>query len=203
MGDYSAIAEAGRTLVQVIWNAISTDPALVALINNENLITLESPAEHIENKDQALLSVYLYRISEDPYRKNRPPVEGTGGMLRRPPLCLDLYYLITPMLTDAFDRQVVIGKVMQILHDHPTLDGPDLVGSLVASDDVLRVSSNPVPLNEVALVWQALEIPYMLCVSYIMRVALVQSNRQQSQARVVSVDRGYGMQAPALVGAGA
>jgi hypothetical protein len=201
MGDYSAIAEAGQSLVQLIWNAISADPALAALINNENLITLESPAEHVDNKDGALLSVYLYRIGEDPFLKNRQPVEGVGGMLRKVPLSLDLYYLITPMLTDAFDRQVVLGKVMQILYDHATLDGPDLVGSLAASSDVLRVTFNPVPLNEVALVWQALEIPYMLCVSYVMRVALLQSNLQQGGARVVEIDRNYGVQAPALVGA--
>jgi len=201
MGDYSTIAEAGQTLVQTIWNAISVDPLLVGLINNESLITLESPAEHIDNKDGALLSVYLYRIGENPFMKNRQPVEGVGGMARKPPLCLDLYYLITPMLTDAFDRQVVLGKIMQVLYDHPTLDGPDLIGSLATSDDVLRVAFNPVPLNEVALVWQALEIPYMLCVSYIMRVALVQSGVQQGGARVVSVDRNYGVRTPALAGA--
>ena len=196
MADYPVIGDAGRSLVQVIWNAIAADPVLFALINSESLISLESPSEHIENKDGTLLSIYLYRIGEDPYMKNRPPVEGTGGQLRRPPLSLDLYYLITPLLTDAFDRHVVLGKIMQVLYDHPTLDGPDLVGSLAASGDVLRCTLNPVPLNEVALVWQALEIPYMLCVSYTMRVALLQSTAQSSGARVVAIDRGYGSKAP-------
>lgn len=201
MGGYSAIADAGQSLVQTIWSAIAADPVLFGLINNENLITLESPSEHIENKDGALLSVYLYRVGENSFMKNRQPVEGTGGQLRKPPLCLDLYYLITPMLSDAFDRQVVLGKIMQILYDHPTLDGPDLVGSLAGADDALRLSLNAVPLNEVTDVWQALQIPYMLSVSYIMRVALVQSDEQTGGARVVSVDRQYGAKAREAVGA--
>jgi hypothetical protein len=200
MADYPVIGDAGRSLVQVIWNAIAPDPVLSGLINSESLISLESPAEHLENNDGTLLSVYLYRIGEDPYMKNRQAVEGTGGQLRRPPLSLDLYYLITPLLTDAFDRHVVLGKVMQVLYDHPTLDGPDLVGSLSGSGDVLRCTLNPVPLNEVALVWQALEIPYMLCVSYMMRVALLQSTMQSGGARVVAVNRGYGAKAPVLAG---
>ena len=179
MGDYTVVAEAGQTLVQTIWTAIAADPSLVSLINSESLISLESPAEHIDNKDSALLSVYLYRIGEDAFMKNRASVEGPGGTQRRTPLSLDLYYLITPLLTDAYDRQVV-------------LEGPDLIGSLAASDDVLRVMFNPVPLNEVALVWQALEIPYMLCVSYVMRVALLQSTSDTAGARVIAVNRGYG-----------
>lgn len=201
MGAYAAIAEAGRSLVQVLWNAISADPVLAALINSESLVTLESPAEHIENNDGALLSVYLYRIVEDPFLKNRQPVEGVGGLLRRPPLSLDLHYLITPLLSDAGDRQTVLGKVMQILYDRPSLDGPDLVGSLAAAGDTLRVVLNPVSLSEVALVWQALSIPYMLCVPYVVRVALVDSTAQSGGARVVSVDGGVGAKAPQLVGA--
>jgi len=186
----------------VIWGAIAADPFLVTLINNESLISLESPAEHVDKADSALLSVYLYRIGEDQYMKNRGPVEGAGGRLRRTPLSLDLSYLITPLLADAADRQIVLGKVMQVLYDRPTLEGPDLVGSLARFGDVLRIIPNPVPLSEIALIWQALGIPYMLCASYVMRVALLQSTEDKALARVVSVDRSYGSRLPASVGGG-
>jgi hypothetical protein len=62
MGSYTAIGDAGQNLVQVIWNATAVDPTLVALFSSENLILLESPAEHIDDEDSALLSIYLYRI---------------------------------------------------------------------------------------------------------------------------------------------
>src|ERR1700735_1856725 len=99
MSDYKVIAEAGLTLVQVIWTAIAADADLKAMIGDASLISLESPADHIQNTDTALLSVYLYRITEDPYLKNRSRIEGPGGSSERVPLALDLYYLITPMLT--------------------------------------------------------------------------------------------------------
>jgi hypothetical protein len=197
MGDYTVVAEAGQALIQAIWSAINVDASLKTLIGNPNLISLESPAEHVGNKDDALLSIYLYRIGEDSYMKNRCPVEGSGGGQRRAPLALDLYYLITPLLTNARDRQIVLGKVMQVFYDHPTLEGTDLTGtSLSADGDVLRIVLDPLPLNEVALVWQALEIPYMLCVSYAVRVALLQSTVQSGGGRIVTVDRRYGQRMP-------
>ena len=200
MSDYKVIAEAGQTLVQVIWTAIAADADLKALIGDASLISLESPAEHIQNKDSALLSIYLYRITEDPYLKNRSRVEGPGGYSQRVPLALDLYYLITPMLTAARDRQIVLGKVMQVLYDRPTLEGTDLVGTLAGSGEILRTVLDPVPLNEVALIWQALDIPYMLCVPYVVRIVLMDSTDETAVQRVISVDRQYGARTPSLVG---
>ena len=86
MSDYKVLAEVGQSLINVLWQQIQADPDLVALISNPSLISLESPAEHQENEssDTALLSVCLYRITEDPYMKNRVSVEGTGGKVRKP-----------------------------------------------------------------------------------------------------------------------
>lgn len=195
MGDYTVVAEVGETLIQAIWSQISADANLKALIGDQSLISLESPAEHLDNKDAALLSIYLYRIVEDPFMKNRTAVEGAGGAQNEVPLALDLYYLITPMLAAARDRQIVLGKVMQVLYDRPTLQGSDLVGSLAGSGEVLRTVLDPVPLHDVALVWQALAIPYMLCLSYAVKVALLRSTVNTTGSRIVTVDRRYGSRA--------
>lgn len=80
MGGYTVVADASH--------AIAADSNLVSLINSESLISLESPAEHIDNKDSALLSIYLHRIGEDRFMKNRPLAEGPGGSQRRPPRTL-------------------------------------------------------------------------------------------------------------------
>lgn len=192
MSDYKVLAEVGQSLINVLWAGIQADPDLVALINNQNLISLESPAEHQENAgDTALLSVYLYRITEDPFMKNRLPVEGTGGRVRKPPMALDLNYLITPLLKAPRDQQIVLGKVMQILYDRPTLEGPDLAGSLGTSDETVRVVFNAVPLQEVSWVWQALETPYRLSVSYAVRVTMLDSTEEQFLQRVLKVTNTY------------
>ena len=136
MSDYKVLAEVGQSLVNVLWEAIQNDPDLFALIDSPNLISLESPAEHQENTtDSALLSVYLYRITEDPFMKNQLWAEGNGGQIRKPPMSLDLYYLITPLLNEPRDQQIVLGKIMQVLYDRPTLEGPELAGSLANSGE--------------------------------------------------------------------
>jgi hypothetical protein len=203
VSDYKVLAEVGQSLVNLLWEGIQADPDLVALINNINLISLESPAEHKENNDQALLSVYLYRITEDAFLKNRPYVEGTGGQIRKPPMALDLYYLITPLLKAPRDQQIVLGKVMQILYDHPTMDGPELAGTLATSGEAVRVIFNTVPLQEVSWVWQALETPYRLSVSYTLRVSLLDSTEQQLQQRVLENINKYAQRSePVPVGVG-
>lgn len=207
MSDYKVLAEVGQSLINLLWEGIQADPDLVALINNINLISLESPAEHQESNDTALLSVYLYRITEDPYMKNRPPVEGNGGKLRKPPMALDLNYLITPLLKAPRDQQIVLGKIMQILYDRPTLEGPELTGTLATSGDVVRVIFNTVPLQEVSWIWQALETPYRLSVSYTLRVTMLDSTEETVQRRVLENTNKYGQRSdpiPAVpAGAGA
>lgn len=192
MSDYKVLAEVGQSLINVLWQQIHADQDLVALISDPSLISLESPAEHQENSsDPALLSVYLYRITEDPYMKNRVAVEGNGGKIRKPPMSLDLYYLITPLLKAPRDQQIVLGKVLQILYDRSTLEGSDLSGSLATSGEVVRVVFNTVPLQEVSWVWQALETPYRLSVTYTVRVTLLDSTEEQFQQRVLSRKNTY------------
>jgi hypothetical protein len=192
VSDYKVLAEVGQSLSNLLWEGIKADPDLVALINAQDLISLESPAEHQANADdKALLSVYLYRITEDPYMKNRIAVEGNGGRVRKPPMALDLYYLITPLLKLPRDQQIVLGKVMQILYDRPTLEGPDLAGTLGTSGENVRVLFNTVPLQEVSWVWQALETPYRLSVSYTARVTMLDSTEETFQQRVLSVKNTY------------
>ncbi len=162
-----------------------------ALIDNESRISLESPADLIGN-DAVRLSIYLYRIVEDPNTKNRFMVQGNGAQLRKAPLSLDLFYLITPMVGLPREQQIVLGKVMQVLYDRAILEGPDLVGSLAASGEVLRVILNPATLEETARVWQALELSYRLSICYVVRVAMVDSTREQFLQPVLQKSSSYG-----------
>ena len=93
---------------------------------------------------------------------------------------------------DARDQQIVLGKVMQILYDRPTLEGPELAGTLGTSGDIVRVIFNTVPLQEVSWVWQALETPYRLSVSYTVRVTMLDSTEETFQHRVLENTNKYG-----------
>lgn len=193
MSDYKVIAEVGETLANVLWLEIQSDPDLFALINSASLISLESPAEHQNNNDTALLSIYLYRITEDPFMKNQYAGQGSGGKTKRAPMALDLNYLITPLLKAPRDQQIVLGKIMQVLYDRPSLEGADMAGTtLGTTGEKLRVLFNPASLDDIARVWDALETAYRLSICYTVRVSMLDSKQEQAQQRVVGSQFGYG-----------
>jgi hypothetical protein len=191
MSSYTALAEVGESLTAVLWQEIQLDPVVNALIDTESKISLKSPAD-LANDVSVRLSIYLYRVVEDPYAKNQFPAYGNGAQLRKPPLTLDLFYLITPLVGEPRDQQIVLGKVMQVLYDRAILEGADLVGSLAISNEPLRAILNSVSLEETARVWQALELSYRLSICYVVRVAIVDSTREQFMQPVLQKSGTYG-----------
>jgi Pvc16 N-terminal domain len=184
MSDYTVIAELGDSLVSMLFSELNADSQINGLIDSEDRISLESPAA-LESNNSVRLSMYLYRILENPYMKNRFPVEGPGAQQRKSPLTLDLSYVLTPMIGTPREQQIVLGKAMQVLYDRAILSGSDLNGSLGTSGEEIRLILNPVSLEELTRVWQALEIPYRLSVCYIARVAIVESEQQKFSQPVV------------------
>jgi hypothetical protein len=192
MSDYSVIAALGDSLVSVLFYELNADTQISGLIDSDERISLESPAG-LENNNSVRLSMYLYRIVENPYLKNQFSVEGTGGKQRKPPLALDLYYLLTPMLGTPREQQIVLGKAMQILYDRAILLGADLGDEPAVNGEEVRLVLNPVSLEELTRVWQALEIAYRLSVCYIARVVILDSEQQQFRQQVVSKSATYGV----------
>jgi hypothetical protein len=178
MAAYTVLAEAGESLANVLWEEIQLDPQVNSLIDNENRISLDSPFD-LQDNDSVKLSIYLYRITENASTKNQVPAQGDGAQLRKPPLALDLHYLVTPLVGTVTDQQIILGKVMQILYDRAILQGTDLTGSLASSGQTLRVILNTVPLEELTRVWQSMEMSYRLSVVYLVRVIMVDSLNEQ------------------------
>ena len=178
MAAYTVLAEAGESLLNVLWQEIQNDPQINSLIDNENRLSLDSPFD-LQDNDSVKLSIYLYRITENASTKNQVPVQGNGAQLRKAPLTLDLHYLVTPLVGTVTDQQIILGKVMQVLYDRATLQGADLTGSLASSGQELRVILNPVPLEELTRVWQSMEMSYRLSVVYLVRVVMVDSLDEQ------------------------
>ena len=185
MAAYTVLAEAGESLANVLWEEIQLDPQVNSLIDNENRISLDSPFD-LQDNDSVKLSIYLYRITENASTKNQVPAQGDGAQLRKPPLALDLHYLVTPLVGTVTDQQIILGKVMQILYDRAILQGTDLTGSLASSGQTLRVILNTVPLEELTRVWQSMEMSYRLSVVYLVRVIMVDSLNEQFIQPVVT-----------------
>jgi hypothetical protein len=178
MADYTVLAEVGESLMGVLWQEIQLDPQVNALIDNESRISLESPFD-LRDNDAVRLSIYLYRIVEDANCKNQWPIQTNGSRLLKAPLTLELLYLVTPLVGSTREQQILLGKVMQVLYDRAILESADLIGSLASAGEEIRVILNPVGLEELTRVWQAMEMSYRLSIAYLVRVAIVDSRREE------------------------
>src|SRR6476619_3375135 len=102
----------------------------------EEDILLDSPGE-LEPMPDNGLSLFLYKISENPSLKNQDFITEryiNPVRLRNQPLALDLFYLIIPF-GNSETRQIIIEKVMQLFHDFPILDKSLLSDDLLNSEN--------------------------------------------------------------------
>lgn len=190
MSNYTVIAEVGNILVRLLTDAMKEE-----FRDDVPEILLESPKDITESKDTSKrqLSLFLYRVLENHDLKNQPMQTINSDKLKYPPLSLSLYYMLTPYCKDRSDEHRLLGKAMQVFYDHSILEGSDLVEgtSLAGSDEELRVTLNPMPMNEVTEVWNALTTPYRLSVCYEVTPVKIDSTRTYEGARVIEKDLEY------------
>jgi hypothetical protein len=155
------------------------------------VVTLNNP-EEFEEQEQEGVSIWLYLIERDASLLNQPPRRVASDRLLRRPLPLRLHYLITPQVNyrtrerAAELEQLIMGKILQVFHDAPSLSGAGLVNTLSgqALEIFLRLES--LALDQITRVWEALDRPYQLCASYEASVVPVES--AEEPAVIVPVD---------------
>lgn len=155
-------------------------------------VTLFPPWENFGTDNG--VNLFLYKIIENPQWKNmewpRNPSYPTG--ISRPPLSLDLFYLLTPYakketetdgVVDTALNHKILGKAMQILNENPVLndihnnyfdadDSGDLPGNLRDSFEKIKITLLPLDMDEMSKIWSMGEKDYKLSVAY--HVSLVQ-----------------------------
>jgi hypothetical protein len=183
MSDYTAIRAVTNTLRDLLVDNItnSADPGLAGVA-----IHLSSPREMREDNVTGV-SLWLYRVSRNAYTLNHPPERPAPNRLRHPALPMDLYYLVTPMTDAPADEQLLLGRVLQVFHDSGTLRGALLRDTLAGTDEQLRLTLEPLSLEELTRVWHALNEPYQLSSSYLVQLVEIDSDREAATvAPVVS-----------------
>lgn len=179
---YTAISEVTKAIATLLKNKMK---------RSKNLpITLLPPGhEKLDNEEG--LNLYLYRVVENPFFKNR---DWQGDRIKPglsyPPLALNLFYLLTPYAkdvgpsdseTDDAVTHQILGDAMEILHENPVLneihdndfdaDG-NLDEDLRNSFEKIKISLAPISMEELSKIWSAINKPYRLSVIY--EVSLVQ-----------------------------
>ena len=97
--------------------------------------------------------------------------QGTTELLMAPK-AVRAYYLLTPLLNHEDQNQLMLGLILQTLHDRPFLDevsGNPLGQSMGGGSPELRVSMENMRLEDISRIWQAMGSDYRLSLAYMMR----------------------------------
>jgi uncharacterized protein DUF4255 len=184
MSDYTVIGDVTSTVLTLFKNNTG---GLLPL----DRITTASPAD-ISDDTQPLLSFFLYQIIENPHLKNEGMLETDAGLLRYPPLALNLHYLLTAYASSRETEHQILGRAMQILHDNAILRGSLLQGSLASTFEEVLVAINALTLDDTNKLWSLFSSkPYRLSVSYRLSTVLIDSTRERAAGRVIQRSLGH------------
>jgi hypothetical protein len=206
---YRAINATTVTLVDLLTEYFNSDSLLRSFFDSGlggNMAISPRTPQEMTDMNEAGLSIWLYRIARDAELLNHPPRRISDDSYEYRPLPLRLHYLMTPVVNDPEIsgndpnmEQFIIGKVLQTLHDHPIIQGAKLRGDLVGSGSKLTVRLEPLDLEEITRVWDALESSYQLCISYEISMVMIASEQEAERITPVSsVEPEYGV----ITGAG-
>jgi hypothetical protein len=167
---FTALRATSQTLAEFVKKRFQADSLLGGLFTAGGMVvSLNTPPEMAEQPAEGL-SIWLYRVIRDDHRLNDPPIRLSATELMPAPLPVRLHYLITPVTNKRTGspetEQLILGKVLQLFHGHAMLRGTDLQAEFSGSDAELKVRLEPLSLDEITRIWEALQGSYQLCVSY-------------------------------------
>ena len=190
----TALSATSRTIQGVLEHELRTDANLAAYFNptaaGAMVVSLNTPQE-MQEQDLEGVSAWLYRVVRDDQRLNSPPKRVSETQVQRTPLPVRLHYLITPIVSSSETvygpelEQIILGKILEVFHDHPNQRGSDLKGEFVGTDVELYIHLEPLSLEEITRVWDALDRSYQLSLSYEVTVIEIESALQPQVVTLV------------------
>lgn len=202
------IRAASTSVAGVIRGALIADPVLGQQFDPGQgglmRVTLHTPQEMAEQNLDGL-SVFLYHIGVDEQSRNRPPERIAPDRVRPVPLPLKLRFLFTPVVanldpeTSPEFEQDIIGKVIETWHSRPFLAGGDLSLPFQGSDTRLAIRIEPLDLESISRIWDALEESFQLSISY--ELTLVEIWSREHDVEGPSVENIWTPGGPVVAGA--
>jgi hypothetical protein len=148
------------------------------------------------------LNVWLHHAAPNAAWRNEvhPIRDSTGRRVARPPLALDLQYLITAFGVDTYAAEILLGHAIAELHDRPLLDlesvgdvlhrlppDPNVPAAVVSSrleeqGECIRVTPIAVASEEMSRLWTAVGAQYRATAAYMIGPLLVDPEEEAAIA---------------------
>lgn len=200
MSNAVAVAAVTETFSRVVESAAQAAVPGATLSN--------APPEAPPTTNPTRVSLYLYRVSENPgFRADDLPTRNGGGtVLTKPQIALNLDYLVSFYgLSEQLERERMLGRVMSTLHSRPLLspeaiqsaidnqlnsDPTHFLGESDLPQQIERVRITPTELNleEMSKLWSVFfQEPYSLSVAYTASVVLIEGDETPQEGLPVQV----------------
>ncbi len=190
MANVFAIHSVGNSIVTYLRN--SYPQALAGLDMPDCAFELVSSGELAgEPGDATRITLYLYRITVNEHSRQ---VHSASGATARPtPLGLDLHFLMSAWAGNARDEHTILAWAIRQLHMFPILDASSLSPEAGwGTNEVIQVIPAELSTEDVMRIWDALDPPYRLSVSYIARLVRLDPDVQRPARPVVTTRFDYG-----------
>ena len=176
MSNSLAIATVTATLRNLLTRSLDASIA-------GSTVTTQPPGTARDNNSGNQINLFLYHTAIDAALRNWDmPRQVKPGETGKPPLALNLYYLITAYGLDDDDvmSHVLLGQAMSILHDHPLLGAPELKDALPDNDlheqmERVRITPQPLSVDEMYKLWTTFQTQYRISAAYEVSVVLIES----------------------------
>lgn len=190
MANIHAVHSVGSSIATYLRNAYATQPGRAEL--PECAFALMSSGEMAGTIDDSTrISLYLYRVTVNEYTRQLRP--GTMSLSQPPPLGLDLHYLLTAWAGTPQAEQLPLAWALRQLYLHPVLDASTLSPEAAwGPDEVIQMIPAELSNEDMMRIWDALEPPYRLSVSYIARMVRIDPDGVAAAGSVLATRFGYG-----------
>jgi len=184
MADYTALVEAGNSLVEMLRDNLTPEP-----IANREVIALCSPHEPENNQ----LTVYLYQVEEDTQGIQSGYYQVDRNTQRKYPSRYNLRFLVTahskaPAQLKEADQYRMIGAALQVLKDHPMVDEKYLFGSLAEQRARVNVVLEKTSQDQLLKIWNNTSTQYKLSFVVLMSGVEIDSRMERRVTRVTDVE---------------
>lgn len=197
MANIQAIHSVGQSLVTYLRNTYPAEVAGQAMPGCEFAL-LSSGELAAPPDDAARLTLYCYRLTVNEHLRQARPDRMSPE--QQPPLGLDLHLLLTVWAGNPQDELLPMAWAMRQLYQHPILDASALSPEAGwAPDEVVQIIPSELSTEDMMRIWDALEPPYRLSVSYIARRVRLDPDRLLDAAPVVATRFVHGTAVPAGV----
>lgn len=184
MAKYTIISDIGKGLVSLLRDKLVPEP-----VDKGESIGICDPKE----RGGYIVGIHPYDIKEDTSGRATENTTLPDGSVQDPPAMIELYYVVSvcskaEIETKALDEAKIIGKIIQIFKDNPTIPPRYMPNNVGMPIENVPISMLPLNMEEKVKVWTMFGEPYKLSVFYVVGpIAIDSENIHKAKKKVETV----------------